>query len=66
MVWSVEALTVVYEDMEIEYSISLGISQASTDSGDYMKWLESADNALYTSKESGWNQTTIYRPKSDE
>ena len=62
----IEALTVIYEDMEIKYTISLGISQASTDSGDYMKWLECADNALYTSKESGRNQTTIYRPKSDE
>ncbi|MCW8901811.1 MAG: sensor domain-containing diguanylate cyclase [Gammaproteobacteria bacterium] len=62
----IEGLTVIYEDMEIKYTISLGISQAITDSGDYMKWLECADNALYTSKESGRNQTTIYSPKSAE
>jgi len=62
----IEALTVTYENMEIKYTISLGIAEASVASEDYMKWLECADNALYTSKESGRNQTTIYHVKSDE
>lgn len=62
---NIEALTVKYEDMEIKYTVSMGISEASPESGDYMKWLECADNALYTSKESGRNQTTIYKAKTD-
>lgn len=61
----IEALTVVYEDLEIKYTVSMGISEASPEKGDYMKWLESADSALYISKESGRNQTTIYTAKSD-
>lgn len=61
----IEALTVIYEDMQINYTISLGIAEALVDSDDYMKWLECADNALYTSKKSGRNQTTIYGQKSD-
>jgi len=59
----IESLTVKYEDMEIKYTVSLGISEASSDSGDYMKWLECADSALYISKESGRNQTSVYDEK---
>lgn len=62
----IESLTVNYEDMEIKYTVSLGISVASSDSGDYMKWLECADNALYISKESGRNQTNIYDEKKSD
>lgn len=61
----IEALTVVYEDMEIKYTVSMGISQASDTSESYMKWLECSDSALYVSKESGRNQTTIFNAKSD-
>lgn len=62
----IEALTVNYEDMEISYTISLGIAEASVATDDYMKWLECADNALYTSKQSGRNQTTIYPAKNSD
>lgn len=60
----IEALTVIYEDMEIKYTVSMGISQASDVSDGYMKWLECSDSALYISKESGRNQSNIYS-KSD-
>lgn len=62
----IESLRVKYEDMEIKYTVSMGISEASGDSGDYMKWLECADSALYLSKESGRNQTTIYDEKKSD
>lgn len=62
----IESLTVKYEDMEIKYTVSLGISEASSDSGDYMKWLECADSALYISKESGRNQTSVYDEKKSD
>lgn len=61
----IEALTVKYEDMEIKYTVSLGIADASDVAENYMKWLEYADSALYISKESGRNQTSIYNAKSD-
>ena len=57
----IEALTVIYEDMEIKYTVSMGISQATDTTAGYMKWLECSDSALYISKESGRNQTTIYK-----
>ena len=59
----IEALTVKYEDMEIKYTVSLGIADADDVPENYMKWLERADSALYISKESGRNQTTIYDAK---
>lgn len=62
----IEALTVKYEDMEIKYTVSLGISEALDDCENYMKWLERADNALYISKESGRNQTTVYGEKKSD
>ena len=61
----IEALTVKYEDMEIKYTVSLGIADTTNVTENYMKWLEHADSALYISKESGRNQTTIYNAKSD-
>ena len=61
----IEALTVVYEDMEIKYTVSMGISEAIDAPDGYMKWLECSDSALYISKESGRNQTTIYGSKND-
>lgn len=62
---NIEAMTVTYEDMEIKFTVSLGISEVPSDTEDYMKWLEAADSALYVSKESGRNQTSIYSAKSD-
>ena len=62
---NIEALTVVYEDEEIKFTVSLGISESSSESEGYMKWLEHSDSALYISKESGRNQTNIYDAKID-
>ncbi len=61
----IEAMTVIYEDMKIKYTVSMGISQASDASEGCLKWLECSDNALYISKKSGRNQSTIYNAKSD-
>lgn len=62
----IEALTVKYEDMEIKFTVSLGVSEPLEDCENYMKWLGRADNALYVSKESGRNQTTVYDEKKSD
>jgi diguanylate cyclase (GGDEF)-like protein/PAS domain S-box-containing protein len=56
----VEACVVVYDGVEIRFTISLGISEATTDLANYTSWLEQADHALYASKEGGRNQTWVY------
>ena len=60
----IENLTVKYEDLEIKFTISLGISGATEETEDHMAWLALSDQALYVSKESGRNQTNIYSEKN--
>jgi len=57
---NIEALTICYESLEIQFTVSLGIAEAGTQDN-HMKWLECADNGLYTSKETGRNRTTIHK-----
>ena len=59
----VEAVTVVHEEHKIKFTVSLGISQAAASTEDYKAWLEQADQALYTAKESGRNQTIVFKAK---
>ena len=47
----VEAVTVVHDNQEIKFTVSLGISQAAKSTSDYKAWLEQADQALYAGKE---------------
>ncbi|USD66590.1 sensor domain-containing diguanylate cyclase [Vibrio sp. SCSIO 43136] len=57
----VEAGIVDYEGEPIRYTISLGICQIDPDMESHTQWLEAADKALYTSKQSGRNLSTIYQ-----
>ncbi|MBD1556892.1 diguanylate cyclase [Vibrio sp. S9_S30] len=56
----VEETLVSTEKGEIVFTISLGISEFSSKMENYLAWLESADKALYSSKQNGRNQSTIY------
>lgn len=58
---TVENSVVIYNDLEIKYTISLGIAEIERSYNDVSQWLEHADNALYQSKEHGRNQVTIYK-----
>ncbi|MGB1322300.1 MAG: diguanylate cyclase [Vibrio gallaecicus] len=45
---------------EVAYTVSLGVCELSSDIASHLEWLERADKALYHSKQSGRNQTTLY------
>ncbi len=47
------------EQGDISFTISIGISEFSSEMENYLTWLESADKALYNSKQNGRNQTSI-------
>ncbi|MFT5163535.1 MAG: diguanylate cyclase [Alteromonadaceae bacterium] len=49
-----------YEDIVIKFTVSLGIAEFSDTFANHTKWIAAADTALYVSKESGRNSTTIY------
>ena len=61
----IEAITVVYDNMEIHYTISLGIAETDGSHADYNAWLECADKGLYHSKENGRNRSTIYGQENE-
>ena len=56
----IEASVVQYEGQDISYTISLGIAQLTNDMESPRQWLECADTALYTAKETGRNLSIIY------
>ncbi|MFC3152069.1 diguanylate cyclase [Litoribrevibacter euphylliae] len=61
----IEALTVKYEALEINYTISIGISEIASDISEYTLWLEHADIALYHCKRNGRNCSTVYQAGMD-
>ena len=52
----VEKRTVVHEEHEINFTISIGIAGFDTKFKDHMQWLETANQALYKAKLSGRNK----------
>lgn len=54
-----ESLTVKHDDVEITFTVSLGIAEFSTSFQQSMAWLEKADQALYQAKESGRNRVVV-------
>jgi len=58
---AIEATVVTYEDTEIRFTISLGIAEYNDNIESHTAWLEQSDKALYQSKESGRNNSTIYK-----
>jgi len=56
----IENTTVIHDNVEIKFTISLGIAEFDPEAKNHTQWLEMADKALYVSKESGRNTSTIY------
>jgi diguanylate cyclase (GGDEF)-like protein len=57
---AVEAATVKYNDIEIKYTISLGIAEIDASINTPEAWIECADAALYNAKESGRNKVSLH------
>jgi diguanylate cyclase (GGDEF)-like protein len=57
----VEESVVIYNDIEIKYTVSIGIAEVESTYTSLSQWLEHADNALYQSKDNGRNKVTIYQ-----
>ncbi|WP_250657813.1 sensor domain-containing diguanylate cyclase [Alkalimarinus coralli] len=57
---TIEETTVVHDNISIQFTVSLGICEASKKLDDYKQWLEKTDQALYQCKENGRNQTRIF------
>lgn len=55
-----ENTVVSYNDVDISVTVSLGISEATSEILDYEQWLEQADQALYQAKENGRNQYQVF------
>ena len=58
---TVEDSVVIYNDIEIKYTVSLGIAEVEPTFKSVSQWLEYVDNALYQSKENGRNRVTIHQ-----
>ncbi len=61
----VEAAVVKYNDIELKYTISLGVAEVEPSIKNYEAWIECADAALYSAKENGRNKVSLH-PKQNE
>jgi diguanylate cyclase len=57
---AVEGSVVKYNDIEIKYTISIGVAEICESIKAYEAWIECADAALYRSKESGRNRISLH------
>lgn len=60
----IEMSIVQYNDIEIRYTVSLGIAEVSSVFNSHKTWLAAADEALYQSKENGRNQASTFVEKT--
>ena len=56
-----EVNTVTYDNQTIKYTVSLGIAELTTAISDKTQWIDCADQGLYKAKESGRNNSVIYK-----
>ncbi len=57
---SIEKSVVKYDDLELKVTVSLGISELDDSCNDTDEWLKRADDALYTAKGLGRNNSVLY------
>lgn len=60
---TVEGTVVKHDQVEIRYTISLGISELTPTDETYKQWIEHSDLGLYEAKHSGRNRVVVYAPK---
>ena len=55
----VEKCTVVYDEISISFTVSIGVAGFKNTYKDSTEWLNAADKALYQAKESGRNRVVL-------
>jgi len=58
---AIESTPVKYDEIAINFTISIGISEYNDKMAGPNIWLEQSDQALYQSKENGRNKSTIFK-----
>ena len=54
---------VTYNDISINYTVSIGIAEVDESMQSHESWVKCADEALYCSKETGRNKVTLHQTK---
>ena len=57
---AVDDVCVKHNEIEVNYTISMGIAEVGPSIKTYEAWIEHADAALYQSKNEGRNRVTLY------
>jgi diguanylate cyclase (GGDEF)-like protein len=60
----IEDSVVTYNDIDLKYTVSLGIAEIDSSIKNFQAWIECADAALYKSKETGRNKISFH-PKQN-
>lgn len=58
---TVESSVYIHNDIEIKYTISIGVAEVLETYNSVSQWLENVDKALYKSKNNGRNRVTLYQ-----
>ena len=58
---TVESSVYIHNDIEIKYTISIGVAEVLETYNSVSQWLENVDKALYESKNNGRNRVTLYQ-----
>lgn len=56
----IEQSPVMYKQLEVKVTVSIGFACFSNEFKDHERWLEAADKAMYQSKKNGRNKVTAY------
>ncbi|OKY28002.1 MULTISPECIES: sensor domain-containing diguanylate cyclase [Thalassotalea] len=56
----IESALVQHNDIDVKYTISLGLAEVEPSIKNYEAWIECADAALYRAKESGRNKVVLH------
>jgi diguanylate cyclase (GGDEF)-like protein len=56
----IEESTVKYNDIDLKYTVSMGIAEIESSIDSYETWIKYADTALYQSKKDGKNKVSLH------
>jgi diguanylate cyclase (GGDEF)-like protein len=57
---AVNGSVVMFNEVSLNYTISIGIAEVDDATNSHETWIEHADSALYRSKEGGRNKTSLH------